>query len=165
MRLCLNMQIFFHNKIFFCHRALLGDYCLSLGKLPEPKESLVDSVLNVLTVLKPYWTFLRMQDEYDAAVAGKSEAENCHRPLIIFKGDEVEKDVQYMTKVYDPKFHYSAHSPDKLAELMSQFQLIQSGYERNLLQNSVRVYRLAVAYDEVSKTIDFSSIGLACLRA
>ena len=124
---------------------------MSLGKLPEPKDSLIDSVLNVLAVLKPYWTFLRMQDEYDAAETGKSEAANCHRPLIIFKGDEVEKDDQYLTKVYDPKFHYSAHLPDKLADLMSQFQLIQSGYERNLLQHSVRVYQLAVAYDEVRK--------------
>ena len=53
------------------------------------------------------------------------------------------------TQVYDPKFHYSQHSAEKLSELLSEFKSIQSGYERNLLQHSARVHRLAVAYDEV----------------
>ena len=89
-----------------------------------------------------------VKDEYNAkeAIPGK----NLHRPSIIFRGNEVEKDNQADTKVYDPKFHYSQHSPDKLAELMAEFNQIRSGYERSLLEHSSRIHRLAVAYDEVS---------------
>jgi hypothetical protein len=57
---------------------------------------------------------------------------------------------QAETKVYDPKFHYSAHSPEKLADLMAEFKLIQSGYERNLGEHAKRAHRLALVYDEVS---------------
>jgi hypothetical protein len=74
-------------------RALLGDYCLSIGRLPEPKASVVETILNVLTVLKPYWKFLRLQEEFDAADPEKSGGEH-HRPVVEFRGDEVEKDNQ-----------------------------------------------------------------------
>ena len=74
-------------------RALLGDYCLNLGQLPEPKQSAVDSILNVLTVLKPHWKFLQMQDNFDAADADKID-DGCHRPVVEYRADEVEKDNQ-----------------------------------------------------------------------
>jgi hypothetical protein len=74
-------------------RALLGDYCLSVGKLPEPSPSLVETILNVLTVLKPFWKFLRVQKEYDSSDPDKF-GDDYHRPLIEFRGDQVEKDNQ-----------------------------------------------------------------------
>jgi hypothetical protein len=61
--------------------------------LPEPKPSLVDTILNVVTALKPFWKFLRMQNEFDPSDPEKSGAE-FHWPIIEFRGDEVEKDNQ-----------------------------------------------------------------------
>ena len=59
------------------------------------------------------------------------------------------------TKIYDPRFHYFCHSPEKLADLMAEFKAIQSGYERNLLEHSKRDNRIALVYDEVSFDLSF----------
>ena len=86
--------------LHFDFRALLGDYCLNLGQLPEPKQSVVDSILNVLTTLKPHWKFLQLQDEFDAADPEKIGGE-CHRPLVEYRADEVDKDNQVQIQSID----------------------------------------------------------------
>ena len=42
-------------------RALLGIEAVRLGSVPGPRPSVVDSVLNTISALRPHWNYLQIQ--------------------------------------------------------------------------------------------------------
>ena len=80
-------------------RALLGEPCLTLGALPAPDDTIVESILNLTAVQKSKWHSLNLQDVFeidDYSSADYSDekelvVQNCHIPKIIYKGKELSE--------------------------------------------------------------------------
>ena len=112
-------------------RALLGEPCLTLGALPAPDDSVVETILNLTAVQKSKWNSLNLQDvfqidDYLSTDSVQKELQNCHIPKIIYKGKELcekmKNDSEYES---DYEKHESEEvfqrSMDEMADLRKNY--------------------------------------------
>merc|ERR1719219_3399296 len=112
-------------------RALLGEPCLTLGALPAPDDSVVETILNLTAVQKSKWYSLNLQDvfqidDYLSTDSVQKELQNCHIPKIIYKGKELcekmKNDSEYES---DYEKHESEEvfqrSMDEMADLRKNY--------------------------------------------
>ncbi len=80
-------------------KTLLGDPCPLIEDLTELKQSLINSVLDVICVLRPYWKCLQLQGVFDRHSDNDSYRKQ-HLPFLEYKGKMalVEKPTKYPTR-------------------------------------------------------------------
>ena len=67
-------------------RALLGEPCLSLGALPCPDDSTVETNLNVISMQRSVWQSLVVQEDFNVLKYDIMTETDCHVPAFIYKG-------------------------------------------------------------------------------
>ena len=122
-------------------RALLGETSLRLGPLPAPAPSLVESVLNVISMQRTVWNCLLLQDDFSILEYDIMKELDCHVPALIYKGQQLQIDNE-VGEDYD--FHEKAI----LDDLLQQFLAMRKKYELHLKRLALPKNHLALAYDE-----------------
>ncbi|XP_076330416.1 histone deacetylase 6 isoform X2 [Tachypleus tridentatus] len=68
-------------------RTLLGDPCPDIGPVAQPSESVVETILNVIASIRPFWHSLQLQGSYDENKGEIKSTERIrHRPEIYYLG-------------------------------------------------------------------------------
>ena len=67
-------------------RALLGEPCFSLGALPCPDDSTVETNLNVISMQRSVWQSLSVQEDFNILKYDIMKETDCHVPALIYKG-------------------------------------------------------------------------------
>jgi len=122
-------------------RSLLGETSLRLGPLPAPDPSLVESVLNVISMQRTVWNCLLLQDDFSILEYDIMKELDCHVPALIYKGQQLQIDNE-VGEDYD--FHEKAI----LDDLLQQFMVMRKKYELHLKRLALPKNHLALAYDE-----------------
>ncbi|XP_054162576.1 histone deacetylase 6-like [Oppia nitens] len=81
-------------------RTLIGDPCPLIEELPPIKDSMVSSVLDVISALRPYWKCLKMQGSFDRQSGDPTNNNRQHLPIVEYKGKMalMDKPVRYPTR-------------------------------------------------------------------
>lgn len=116
-------------------RTLLGDPCPSLGPLPPPCDSVVESILNCISAQRPYWRSLAFQGDFSKE---NQEDSKIHVPEIKYRGQlGLKRPDSFPTRQY-----YAKHSESKMEELTKEFEIIMS--KVNL---KIPLHRVCLAFD------------------
>ncbi|XP_022238613.1 histone deacetylase 6-like [Limulus polyphemus] len=118
-------------------RTLLGDPCPDIGSVPRPCESVVETILNVISVHRQFWHSLVLQGSYKENEDEKAMDRVRHRPEIRFEGP-VQKPETFPTK--DLNFRLDQ---ELQAELEQQLKGLIAKTDL-----AVSPYRTALAFDE-----------------
>lgn len=123
-------------------RALLGEPCLALGSLPAPDDSVVETNLNAISMLRQPWNCLNLQDDFNILTYNIMKETDCHVPALIYKGKELKK-----LKVDGED--YETNDLERHEKMTKDVTALKAKYElafkRLKLAESVKV---ALAYDE-----------------
>ncbi|XP_059088212.1 histone deacetylase 6-like [Tigriopus californicus] len=134
----------------FALKALLGDDPVRLGPMDPLNESVFESILNVISAHRDHWTMFPVQEEYNISDYDPSTSEDCHEPLILYRGDSyLEARALNMGKT-EPEDCYAKHTPEKHAELMAQLTEIRKTYpNETLTSGGMDIKRVALTFDEL----------------
>ncbi len=122
-------------------RTLLGDPALRLGPLRRPKESVIKSILNVITAVKGQWKWWDFRETYPAS---GSLDENCHVPQIVYEGQEMFDERQENMKSDDPDDYFSTNTEEQLETFRSIFQDMKKEYASRIHANKGVVANVAL---------------------
>ena len=121
-------------------RSLIGDPCPMIEDLSPLKESLIKSILDVISVLRPYWKCLQMQGVFDRHFPNESYRKE-HLPFIEYKGKTalMEKPLKYPTRDC-----YPIQDNDRKIQLLNEINRLIQITDLSLKYT----YRTCIAYDE-----------------
>ena len=122
-------------------RALLGEPSLSLGSLPPPDDSCVETILNVISMQRTVWKSLQLQDDFNILEYDIMKELDCHVPALIYKGKQLKIDAQYGED-------YECHEKSTLENLTEEFSKMRKKYELHLKRLALPDKNVALAYDE-----------------
>lgn len=130
-------------------RALLADPCLSLGPLKGPQDSGVDSVLNVISALKPHWSNLSLQDVFSISEFDVVKDVHCHVPALVYEGKPPLLGVASTASQYEAGEHYESHDEEAGKEMLKQVLDLRAKTDSQIrLSNAGKTHRVVVVYDE-----------------
>ncbi|XP_046454451.1 histone deacetylase 6-like isoform X3 [Daphnia pulex] len=72
-------------------RTLLGDPCPVIAKVEEPCQSIQESILSAIYVLRPMWKCLQFQGRFDASKVGSQKEGKHFVPSVTFEGSDVKQ--------------------------------------------------------------------------
>ncbi|XP_022236612.1 histone deacetylase 6-like isoform X2 [Limulus polyphemus] len=117
-------------------RTLLGDPCPDIGPVAQPSESVVETILNVIASLRPFWHSLQLQGSYHEKIEETKSTERI-RPEIHYRGQPK------IQETYPTSYFYVNWGE----ELKTQ---LEQRVEQLIRQTDLTVppHRTALAFDE-----------------
>jgi histone deacetylase 6 len=125
-------------------RALLGLDSIRLGQLAGPSCSVVDSILNSISALRPHWNNLQMQEEYSISEYDAAVDKNCHVPLLSYEGQSYLEKRDLDKTELDLNNFYWKNTDDSVAQFTATFRSMQVRY---LDQLKVSKREIGLVYD------------------
>ncbi len=124
-------------------RALLGEPCLGLGPLQAPDPSLVETNLNVISMLRKPWQSLCLQDDFNILTYDVMTELDCHVPSLVYKGQALYE----KCKIVQGE-DYEVNDAKTIEEASKLIQSLKSKYELNLKRLQLAQIPVALVYDE-----------------
>ncbi|GIY38857.1 histone deacetylase 6 [Caerostris extrusa] len=118
-------------------KGLLGDHCLSIPPCLGVQESTVESILNVLSVHRPFWDAIKLQNVYDSDCGKFNLCDTKHLVKVKYNGNPLEGVTVFQTKGYCP-----IQPPSVIAALESEIKDIMSKIDFSLPK-----YRTCFTFD------------------
>ncbi len=134
--------------VAFALRALLGDPQVSLGSLPSPNSSLIDSVLNVIAMQREHWDSLCLQDDFSISTYDVIKDVDCHVPALVYSGKGLFDKGRATDLKYEAGEHYAKHSSATEAKFLEELKAMRNKYEVAMKRSALAKNRVALVFDK-----------------
>ena len=109
-------------------RSLIGGAPVRLGSMHSPKPPVFDTMLNVTSAVKWYWSSLQGHEIYRASNDNKDVEGNIHVMDVVYEGAPYLSERESNKESYDPKDYYWTHSEEEKMKFMMELDRMRESY-------------------------------------